>query len=288
MTWEHAPQLLICNLKSKLIIYKQSVLSSVPLQLTEEAPHLVFQSLLCSLLRTVVQGGGYVAECHNFGCTGTPLFNSAAPWHRSLSSAPSLTWQWGLFSSPSSPAVVRCQIVYRTHCCQHRQLDWHQHQRVRRHPPQNISYSNEGARGGRRKDARWWWWPEQWARRRRRLSNDNLMQSVVSSVEDAIFYSPTVPPSLRWLVSESHILCQSHTSFVKTHTFDLGIYSQDVWDPKPLWMEACVKNLNQKSIQQNHPFFWAGWIGSSPETSCVCYVLLASKSGPLLGWSWTI
>ncbi len=43
----------ICNLKSKLIIYKQRVPSSVPLQLPEEAPLLVFQSLLRSLLRTL-------------------------------------------------------------------------------------------------------------------------------------------------------------------------------------------------------------------------------------------
>jgi hypothetical protein len=53
MTKEHAPWLFICNLKSKLIIYKQRAPSSVPLQLTEEAPLLVFQSLLRSLLRTL-------------------------------------------------------------------------------------------------------------------------------------------------------------------------------------------------------------------------------------------
>ncbi len=52
MTQKHAPRLLICNLKSKLTIYKQRVPSSVPLLLTEEAPHLVFQSLLRSLLRS--------------------------------------------------------------------------------------------------------------------------------------------------------------------------------------------------------------------------------------------
>jgi hypothetical protein len=41
MTLEFASQLLIHNLKSKLIIYKQRVPSSVPLLLTEEAPLLV-------------------------------------------------------------------------------------------------------------------------------------------------------------------------------------------------------------------------------------------------------
>ena len=43
----------IRNLKSKLIIYKQRVPSSVPILLTEEAPLLVFQSLLRFLLRTL-------------------------------------------------------------------------------------------------------------------------------------------------------------------------------------------------------------------------------------------
>jgi|LakMenEpi13Jul12_1017406.scaffolds.fasta_scaffold00103_1 hypothetical protein len=37
----HAPRLLICNLKLKLIISKQRVSSSVPLQLIEKAPLLV-------------------------------------------------------------------------------------------------------------------------------------------------------------------------------------------------------------------------------------------------------
>ena len=48
-------EILQCSpyLKSKLIIYKQRVPSSVPLQFTEEAPFLVFQYLLCSLLRTL-------------------------------------------------------------------------------------------------------------------------------------------------------------------------------------------------------------------------------------------
>ncbi len=54
MTQKHAPWLFICNLIYKLIIYKQRVPSSVPLQLTEEAPLLVFQSLLRSLLRTLI------------------------------------------------------------------------------------------------------------------------------------------------------------------------------------------------------------------------------------------
>jgi hypothetical protein len=43
----------IHNLQSKLIIYKQRVPSSVPLLLTDEAPLLVFQSLLRFPLRTL-------------------------------------------------------------------------------------------------------------------------------------------------------------------------------------------------------------------------------------------
>ncbi len=49
---ETCSAIFICYLKLKLIIYKQRVPSSVPLLLTEEAPLLVFLSLLRSLLRT--------------------------------------------------------------------------------------------------------------------------------------------------------------------------------------------------------------------------------------------
>ncbi len=48
----HAPRLLICDLKLKLIISKQRVSSSVPLQLIEKAPLLVEVILARFQLRT--------------------------------------------------------------------------------------------------------------------------------------------------------------------------------------------------------------------------------------------
>ena len=52
----HAPRLLICNLKLKLIISKQRVFTSVPLQLIEKAPLLVSVILARFQLRTRLGG----------------------------------------------------------------------------------------------------------------------------------------------------------------------------------------------------------------------------------------
>ncbi len=136
MTYEYAPRLLICNLKSKLTIYKQRVSSSVPLQLTEEAPLLVFQSLLRSLLRTLwiqnptVDGSSGDSEGSNNGlyygskCGGGGNFDRqwlaantsdmvhANVWHKIMLLFVPIFTNNGLVTSQDQPQ-------HTTNCCKH-------------------------------------------------------------------------------------------------------------------------------------------------------------------------